>query len=127
MRESPYPLFNGDIWDRVATCLGLFFQTVAGLVPVTRYVASHGPLHHILHPRLLMSTPLKPSVLRCLQYCRVNQRSAIMSRPPGRRTRTASSIALNLPGRPLMLCIATLETTRSKLSAANGKQVMSAV
>ena len=43
-------------------------------------------------------------------------RSAISSRPPGRNTRTASSIAFSRRARALTLCIAALQTTKSKLS-----------
>jgi hypothetical protein len=55
-----------------------------GLVAVTSLLASHGPLHHSRHPRLLRTTPSK--------YCLVPPVSAVRSRPPGRMTRTASSM-----------------------------------
>src|SRR5262245_410100 len=53
--------------------------------------------------------------------------SAITSRPPGRNTRTASLIAFSRPARPLMLWIARLERTRSKLLSSKGSAVMSAL
>jgi hypothetical protein len=54
-----------------------------GLVAVTRWVDSHGPVHHILQPKATRSMLVMPSSLSVAQYWRVRSRSAIISRPPG--------------------------------------------
>jgi hypothetical protein len=58
------------------------------LVAVTSLVGNHGPPHHMRR-----RTSVSPSSRKCARCRFVAHRSARASRPPGRSTRTASSMA----------------------------------
>jgi hypothetical protein len=68
-----------------------------------------------------------PSSTSRLEYAPVNARSATSSRPPGLRTRAASSIAWARPFDPRMLWMAMFETTTSNVSDGKGSAIMFAV
>ena len=74
------------------------------------------------HPSRRRVTSFIPSLASRAWCCRVARTSAIISRPPGRSTRTASLMAFSRPACPRMLWIAILEITRSKLSVFQGQR-----
>jgi hypothetical protein len=89
-------VFPHDV-DRQDSLRTLAEDCQEGLVAVTSRVASQGPLRHNRHPRLLGQESSIPSVARCFRYWPVPRMSAIMSRPPGRKTRMASLMTFFLP------------------------------
>jgi hypothetical protein len=92
-----------------------------------RVVAATGLPHQNLHPNRRRSTSNAPSVRKASAYIAVARMSAITILPPGFRTRKPSAIAFLRSAFDRMLCIARLETTRSKVASGNGSARMSAV